>query len=119
MISQGSSTPPYFLPFVIDSVPTDFGTRVQVRPVAGGDCETVSTHACRRVSPEWEAWHAAYDRYSRLGREIIAICQREGLVYAGPACQRLPEWEQHRSASAEVTRTGGAAIALHPYRSAR
>lgn len=115
-VNQATSTPPLFLPATITSLPGKApATRfLQVR-YDDDRSEDAAVSSCHRESPEFSAWHDTLLAKALLGEQLIKTCQREGLIFGGAACERLPEWPEYERLSAALSPTGGAAFAVHPY----
>lgn len=115
-VNQATSTPPLFLPAVIAAGPGKAPAMrfLQVRYEDGRSVD-VAVNSCHRDSPEFAAWHQTLLNKTLVSAQLLEICRREGLVFGGATCERLPEWTEYQRLNAALAPTGAAAFAVHPY----
>jgi hypothetical protein len=105
-----------FLPAEIIQLPgrAPYMRWLRVRFADGREADE-AVSSCHRDGPEFRAWRDNLRAKESLAAQLIEICKREGFTFGGPACARLPEWAEYQRQQRQLSVTGGAAFAVHPY----
>lgn len=80
-----------------------------------GRRETTSVRNVHRPSAAFSAWQAAFAVQERSFRDLSEVCLRRGYTFGGAACCETAQWRAYEAAREQVSTTGAAALAVHPY----